>query len=360
MILLHYILFGEGYSVKIEIDQKYLLDCFDEIIKVPSPVGYYVKMNPVIEKMAGELGLSVTYDNKSTAYITLPGEDNSKTVLVGAHLDTLGAVVRTVDRDGLIRVRQLGGVNYNSFEGETVTVHTRSGKEYTGLMACQSHSVHVFDDARSLERSDDSMIVILDEDIKCEEDVRALGILNGDFISVDPRPQLTEKGYLKSRFIDDKGAVAACFAAVKFLTENSLKPKYRTIFAFPYSEEIGLGGTYVPAEVSEFVAVDIGLIGPGYAGSEKAVSICAKDAAAPYDYELTSRIIEQAKKLEIEHAVDIYYHYGTDANAAMRAGANLRAATFGMAVWCSHGMERTHIDGLVGTAKLIAGYVLDI
>lgn len=346
--------------MEIKADREYLINCFKRIINVPSPTGYYVKMNPVIEELANELGICVTFDNKSTAYITLEGEDNSKTVMVGAHLDTLGMVVRTVEKNGIIRVRQLGGVNYNSMEGESVTVHTRSGKEYSGLLAAQSHSVHVFDDARTLERSDDTMIVILDEDVKTDKDVRDLGILNGDFISVEPHFQITEKGYVKSRFIDDKGAVAACFTAIKFIKENNILPKYKTIFAFPYSEEIGMGGTYVPAGVSEFAAVDIGLIGPGYEGNEKAVSICSKDAAAPYDYELTNRIIEKAEKLKIAYAVDTYYHYGTDANASVRAGANLRAAIFGMAVWCSHGMERTHIDGLLGTASLVVGYILDI
>ena len=51
---------------------------------------------------------------------------------------------------------------------------------------------------------------------------------------------------------------------------------------------------------------------------------------------------------------------GTDGNAAMRAGNNLRAAAFGMAVYCSHGMERTHIDGINNTLKLLTAYVLDI
>ena len=171
---------------------------------------------------------------------------------------------------------------------------------------------------------------------------------------------MTENGYIKSRFIDDKGAVACVFAMLKYLTENNLKPKYRTILAFPYSEEIGMGGTYVPPEVSEYVAIDIGLIGPGYDGNEYAVSICGKDAAAPYDYELTNRLINYAEKAECDYEVDIYYHYGTDATAAVRAGNNLRAGTFGMAVWCSHGMERTHISGLLNTTNLLLAYVLDI
>ena len=340
-------------------DPQIILDYFKKIVAVPSPVSYYVRMNPVIERLAAELGCTVTFDHKQTAYIALDGLDNSKTVLVGAHLDTLGLVVRCIDGDGMIRVRQLGGVNYASLEGETVTVHTRNGRSYTGLMACQSHSVHVFDDARTVERNENTMMVILDQPVKSKADVNALGIRHGDIISVDPRCQVTENGYLKSRFIDDKAAVACCFAALKAMKERGLKPKYRTLFAFPYGEEIGLGGTYVPAEVSEYVAIDIGLIGPGYDGDERKVTICAKDASTPYDYQLTSRLIQLAEEKGIDHAVDIFYRYGTDANAALKAGNNLRAAAFGMAVYCSHGMERTHIDGLKATTDLLLAYLTE-
>ena len=346
--------------MKFEFDEKFFKSCFKEIIDVPSPVGYYVQLNPVIEKYAAMFGEKVTYDNKSTAYITLDGEDNTKTVLVGAHADTIGMVIRSIDSDGMIRTRPLGGVHYGSLEGETVKVHTRDGREYTGLMACQSHSVHVFDDARSLERNENTMMVILDEKVKSKDEVKALGIRNGDFISADPRCQFTDNGYIKSRYIDDKAAIACSFLTIKYLKENNLKPKYKTIFAFPYGEEIGFGGTYVPEGVSEYVAIDIGLIGPGYDGNEYSVSICAKDASAPYDYELTTKLVNLARKAECDYEVDVFYRYGTDGNAAVRAGNNLRAAAFGMAVYCSHGMERTHIDGINNTFNLLTAYVLDI
>lgn len=346
--------------MKYEIDEQYTLDCFKTLVNTPSPVSFYPLINPVVTELAKELGCEVTFDQKATAYITLEGEDNSKTVMVGAHLDTLGMIIRRIDKDGMIRIRQLGGLNFASLEGETVTVHTRDGRSYTGLFACQSHSVHVFDDAKTLERNEETMMVILDEPVKSREDVVNLGIMNGDLISVDPRCQITPNGYLKSRFIDDKAAVACCFNAIKYLKEHDLKPKYRTLFAFPHYEEIGLGGTYVPASVSEFVAVDIGLIGPDNTGDEFSVSICCKDAATPYDYELTNRLIAQAKKAECEYKVDVFYRYGTDANAALRAGNNLKAGAFGMAVYCSHGMERTHTKGLTNTVELILAYVLDI
>lgn len=346
--------------MRFEINEQYLLKCFERIVNTPSPVGYYAKLNPVLEQLADDLGFHVTYDRRGTPYITLEGHDNSKTVMIGAHADTVGMVVRKVDANGMLRVRQLGGVSFSSMEGETVTVHTRDGREYTGLFACQSHSVHVFEDAKTLERNENTMVVILDENVKSKEDVYALGIRNGDFISADPRCQVTANGYLKSRYIDDKGAIACCFEALRYLKEKGLKPRFRTLFAFPYTEEIGFGGTCVPAEVSEYVAVDIGLIGPELDGNEYAVSICAKDAAAPYDNDLTTRLVEYAKKADCDYAIDVFYRYGTDGNAAVRAGNDLRAAAFGMAVYCSHGVERTHISGLNNTVNLLLAYILGI
>lgn len=346
--------------MKYQIDESFFLECFREIVNTPSPTGYYVKLNPVLEQYAARFGYTLTYDNRSTAYLTIPGKDSTKTILVGAHADTVGMMVRTVDKDGKLLVRQLGGVDHATWEGETVIVHTRDGREYTGLCACQAHSPHVFDDSTTMVRTENTMMILLDHKIESKEDVYALGIRSGDFVSVEPRCQFTKEGYIKSRFIDDKGSIACVFAAIKYMYENHLQPQYNTIFAFPYSEEIGMGGSYVPNGVSEYVALDIGLIGPEHEGSEYKVSICAKDILAPYDYELTNRLLGYAEKADVDVALDVFYRYSTDANAAVRAGNNLRAAAFGMAVYCAHGMERTHITGITGTTNLLLAYVLDL
>jgi putative aminopeptidase FrvX len=346
--------------MEISVNREKLVQLCKDFIDVPSPVSYYDQIHPFLEEKAKEYGYEVTYDRKRTGYITLEGEDNSKTVCMGAHLDTIGLIVRHIRDDGQLEVRQLGGVNYSSMEGESVTVHTRDGRSYRGMVICKSHSVHVFDDAREIARDENSMRVILHEDVSSKEDVMNLGIDHGDIISVDPHFEYTPAGYVKSRYIDDKAAVAALFILLDYFKENNLKPKYRTLLAFPLYEEIGHGGAYVPEEVSEYVALDIGLIGPDYHGTEKTVSICAKDNYSPYDRGLTTRIIEQAKKCHLNYVVDVFYRYGTDANAAIRAGNNVYAAAFGMSCLNTHGMERCHIEAIEDTARLAIAYALDI
>jgi putative aminopeptidase FrvX len=255
-------------------------------------------------------------------------------------------------------VRALGGINYANVEGENITLHTRGGKHYTGMLVCSHHSSHAYDDAKTLERNENTEFALLDEKVKCADDVRALGIRNGDYISIDPRFTLTDSGYIKSRFIDNKAAMAMAFATLKALKEEGKKPACNTLFAFSFYEEIGLGGVVVPAGVSEYISVDIAILGPDSDGSEYAVTICAKDASMPYDYDLTNRLIATAERVGCDYAIDLFYRYGSDASQAIKAGNDVRTAAFGMGVYSSHGVERTHLSGIENTARLLAAYVL--
>ena len=341
------------------VDEQYLIDTFKTLVSVPSPVGYYEKLEPVLEEMAAPYG-TMTYDHKHTAYLTLDGEDNSKTVMIPLHCDTLGMMVRHIDSNGMIRVSCLGGVHLGNTESQTVTVHTRDGREYTGMLICQSHSTHVFPDARSLERSEKTMYVLLDENVKTADDVKALGIENGCYISIDPNCEYTKTGYLKSRYIDNKAAVACAFSALKYMKEQGLRPKCKNIFAFPYGEETGHGANYVPEGVSEVVALDITLMGPELAGTEHTVTIVTKDIYCIYSYDLVNKLIEKAKKAGCDYVTDVYSGCGYDAGNAMKSGNNIKAAGFGMTVMNSHSRERTHMDSLKNTVNLLLAYILDI
>ena len=228
-----------------------MLKNLEDLINTPSVVGFYPEIHKKLSEMVKSLGYELEFDNKRTAYVRIPGKDSSKTVCVGAHLDTIGLQVRHVMENGWIEVKNLGGVNFHNIEGENVYIHTRSGKTYEGMVICKSHSTHVFDDARSRERDMFNEAILLDEDVSCAKDVYDLGIEHGDLISVEPRFKRTESGFVKSRHIDDKAMVAAVIEVLRQLKEENLTPAYNTLFAFPIFEEIGHGGAYVPSKVSE-------------------------------------------------------------------------------------------------------------
>ena len=335
-----------------KINMERLLQRLQELVETPSVVGYYPQIHALLEEFGKEIGVNITYDHRHTAYITLEGQNSDKIICYGGHLDTIGYMVRSVDENGLLKVRNLGGLSYTSTEGENVIIHTRSGKDYAGMIIHESHSVHVFDDAREAPRDVDHMRILIDADVHSPEDVAALGILPGDPVSVEPRYMVTEGGYIKSRHIDDKAAVAVLLEAIQALVESGTRPACTSVFAFPIYEEIGLGGAYVPEGVDAYIALDIGLIGPDNHGDEKKVSICAADRHLPYDWELTSRLIQTAREMGLPFGVDTFYRYGSDASAAVVAGNNIIPALYGPAVWSSHGYERTHVEGIKACAEL--------
>lgn len=346
-------------DLKSMINMNRLLSFMEELINTPSVVGYYRQIHEKLEEFAGRYGYEVFYDHRHTAYIRVPGIYSDKTVCLGAHLDTIGLVVRSIEENGWLNVRNLGGVNFHSLEGENVYIHSRSGKTRSGMIINKSHSVHVFDDARSRERDFPEMAIVLDEDVSSKEEVAALGVQPGDLVSVEPRFIMTSSGYIKSRHIDDKACVAILLEILAVLAEREAAPFFDTVFSFPIYEEIGLGGRYVPKEIEEYLALDIGLVGGLQNGSEKKVTIAGADRISPYDWDLTGELLDLSHKYGADSVMDIYYRYSSDATAALVGGNNLAPASIGMGTMTSHGYERTHIDGVFNTCLLALAYVLD-
>jgi len=338
-----------------QLDQKYILDLAKEILLIPSPSGYSLKIVPRIIEEAKKYDLETEKTKKGNLIITFDGETNY-TVGLSVHVDTLGAMVRSVNGKGEIKFTTIGGPIWPTLDGEYCTIRTREGKDYTGTFLSTSPAAHVYKDASKKERSPENMYVRIDEVVKNKEDVDKLGIEVGNFIFIDPKTTITESGFVKSRFLDDKINVDSIFGLIKYLKDNNIKPKYTLKFIISTYEEVGHGASYIP-ELDEMIAVDMGCIGDDLTCTEYDVSICPKDSSGPYDYNLTNKLIEVAKKEKINHAIDIYPYYGSDVSAAIRGGNDIRGGLMGPGVHASHGMERTHIDGITSTIKLLFNYV---
>lgn len=337
------------------IDQNYILTLADEILQIPSPSGYPKEIIPRIEQEAALYGLQTTKTKKGNLLITYPGSSDY-TVGLSVHVDTLGAMVRSINSSGEIKFTTIGGPIWPTLDGEYCTIKTRDGKEYTGTFLSTSPAVHVYKDAKSKERNPENMYVRLDEMVSSKEDVTALGIEVGNFIFIDPKTTITKSKFIKSRFLDDKINVASVFGLIKHFKEEKITPKYTIQFIISTYEEVGHGASFVP-ELDEMIAVDMGCIGDDLTCTEFDVSICPKDSSGPYDYELTNQLIDVAKSNEISHAIDIYPYYGSDVSAAIRGGNDFKGALMGPGVHASHGMERTHVKAIEATISLLFHYL---
>jgi putative aminopeptidase FrvX len=347
----------KGWEIMI-VNRDYMLDMLIRLLETPSPSGFCGRIVSLVEEEAAKLGYVAESTPKGCVIITVPGK-RKEALGISAHVDTLGAMVRSIKPDGTIRFTPVGGYMMNSVENEYCHVHTRDGREYEGTVLTVKPSVHVYGDARELKREEANMEIRIDENVASKDEVSALGISVGDFVSWEPRTRLLANGYVKSRHLDDKAGVAAVFALLRGLRDSGVAPERTLKIVISVYEEVGHGAAYLPSDITELIAVDMGAMGDDLSCKETDVSICAKDSSGPYDYDMTTKLIRLAQRNNIPHAVDIYPNYGSDASAALRGGSNIRAALIGPGVHASHGMERTHADAIANTAALLAAYVLE-
>lgn len=330
----------------------------EKLTSIPSPTGFTKDIMNYIKDEAINMDHKVIMTNKGGVMVTVEGDDDTKQRMLTAHVDTLGAMVKEIKEDGRLKLSKIGGFNLHTIEGENCLIHTMDKKVYTGTILMHQTSSHVYADADTAKRNEDNIEIRIDEKTFSDEDTKKLGIEVGDFISFDPRTLLTETGFIKSRHLDDKVSAAILLDILQKLSDKKLSLKHTTHFYFSNNEEIGYGAnSSIPESVIDYLAVDMGALGDGQTSDEYTVSICAKDSSGPYNYDLKTQLIKLAKDKDIKYKLDIYPFYGSDASAAMSAGADVRHALLGAGIESSHSYERTHISSVENTQKLVEVFI---
>ena len=329
-----------------------------ELLAIDSPTGYTAEAEEFVLREFRALGFAAERTAKGGILIDLGGENADDALLLEAHADTLGGMVAEIKGDGRLRIVNVGGMNANNAEAENCRVVTKFSGSYEGTLQLINASVHVNGDYASTKRSWDTVEVVLDEAVESADDVKALGISVGDFVCLEPRTRVTKSGYIKSRFLDDKLSVGILLGFAKYLHDEGKTPTRRVYVHVTVYEEVGHGGSAsVPAGVTEAISVDMGCVGAGLQCTERQVSICAKDSGGPYSYDVVKKLIAAAQKEGADYAVDIYPYYGSDVEATLRAGYDIRHGLIGAGVYASHGYERSHRDGVLNTLRVLRGYL---
>ena len=336
---------------------KHYIDFIAEQLKtltaIPSPSGYTKNATDYLMKLLQDMGYEPKLSRKGNVFVTIGGE--GEPLVLAAHVDTLGAMVRSIKDNGRLRPTTLGGHVWSTADGENCTIHTRDGKVYTGVVLNTEPSAHVAD--KKVETLEENMEILLDEPVSTKAETLALGIQTGDIIAMDPRTDITESGYIKSRFLDDKLSASILLGIAKIVKDESLSFHRKVSLLFTVYEEVGHGGSFVPEDTTEMISVDMGCVGADLGCTERMVSICAKDSGGPYNYDLVTELSNIAKEEQLNYAIDVYPHYGSDVEATLHAGYDIRHGLIGPGVYASHNYERSHLDGVKNTFLLLTTYI---
>ena len=338
-------------------DEGYCLENFERLLGADSTTGQYEEVQAVLCDILDELGYGYELLRKGGVLVDLGGE--GEPLVVTAHLDDIGLMVRHINADGTLNVCPVGGLYPFYCMHENVRVHTRDAQVYTGTVCRTPNSIHVTEEELRDVAPDfrKNVCIVLDEDVKSADDVRALGIETGDMVALEPR-FTRAGGYLQSRFIDDKACCAVLLGAMRELASTGAALKRKVYAYFAVYEEIGHGTTWLPEGVADILAIDIAPTGPEQNSDERKVSIFAMDSRFPYHWGMACDLREAAIRTGVDYVMDVFTpHYGSDGDASVLAGYDIRHAAIGPGTSNSHGYERTHIDGLRATYELLMAYI---
>ena len=343
-----------------KIDNDHLVDFLVKLLNIPSPTGFTEDAIAFVEKELSQFEqLELSRTRKGALVAKWAGKNDDAPVALTAHVDTLGAMVKDIKPNGRLQLTRIGGLVLNGVETEGCWVHTSKGERIRGSYMLNMSAAHVYAAKVSeTKREEDAMEVRIDARVSNPKETRELGIEVGDFVSFDPRVELTN-GFIRSRHLDDKGCVANIVAAIKALTEAGRTPARTAYFHISNYEEVGHGAAAgIPSNVHELVTVDMAAIGAGQSSDEYHATICVKDSGGPYHHGLSNKLRQVADANSIPYKVDIYPFYGSDGEAFWRAGGDVAVALIGPGVDASHNYERTHMDALTATTNWIMAYLL--
>ncbi len=342
----------------LQIDTNYLTRTLFELLEIPSPSGYTDGIvHRVCEKLE-ELGLEFELTRRGAIRGNLDGEQRSPDRAVVAHLDTIGAMVSGLKPSGRLAISPIGTWSSRFAEGARVTICTDSARRRGTILPLLASGHEFGDKVDEQPVGWDHVEVRVDEPVGDAEDLRNLGFAVGDYVSVDPQPELTESGFIVSRHLDDKAGVATVLAAAKAVVEGGAQLPVDCHLLFTIFEEVGSGASAVlHQDVAEMVSIDNAALAPGKNSSEYDVHIAMLDASGPFDYHLSRKLLRLAERYGLPVCRDVFRHYRSDAATAVEAGNDIRTALMCYGVDGSHGYERTHIDGLRHLSQLIALYI---
>lgn len=334
---------------------NYFKTMFKKYLDIPSPSSFTKTAMLEAEKDFKELGLKTQMTKKGALIATIDGESDAA-VAITAHMDTLGAMIKTITPDGKLTFHKIGGGTWSAIEGENCQIFTRSGMVYRASVIPNEASTHIHGLKSYEKRTQENIHIRLDELVSSKEDVLNLGIRVGDIIAMDTRTEFTESDFLKTRYIDNKAAVAMTFVLAKMFLETP--PKQTVHFILSNFEECGHGLSWLPENTEEVIAVDIAPVGYQQTSTEFAVSIAAKDKKTPYDYDFITRLSNICDAHQIPYNIDVFNHYSSDASQMILRGADVRFACVGPGVEGTHHYERTHMKSIDATIQLLYRYCL--
>ena len=199
----------------------FIIEETKNLLAIDSPSGMTKKAAEHVAARFEALGYAPQTDPQRTACSSASAaRDRENGLLLEAHMDTLGGMVCQIKANGRLKITPIGGLRAENVETENCRVVTKFDGVIEGAAQLINASTHVNEKYADTQRTFDTVEIVLDEPVADAEDVKKLGVRTGDYVCFEPRTRVTQSGYIKSRFLDDKLSVGILLGYAKYLKDE--------------------------------------------------------------------------------------------------------------------------------------------
>jgi putative aminopeptidase FrvX len=227
-----------------------------ELMLIPGLSGYEGRVRRYVRNALGELGMSGRSDRLGNLIATLEGASAAPSVMLFAHMDQLGFVVRKIEANGLVRIERLGGIPERALPAQSVLFCVGEGRDLPGVVANKSHHATAPDEKyRALPISE----LFVDAGFSDAESVLAAEIEIGTPLVYAPRMVPLAGERIAGTAIDDRAGCAVMLEVAQALVEASARPTVHLVFSV--QEEFNLRGALTAAQaLAPDIAIQLDLI----------------------------------------------------------------------------------------------------
>lgn len=230
-------------------------DC-ETLMRIPGLCGHEGRVRRYLAHELKAFGLQTSTDRLGNLISTIAGEKNAPSVMLYAHMDQLGLMIRKIEPSGMIRVERVGGVPERALLAQEVLLCVGEGKDVPAIIASKSHHATTPDEKYKVIPYQDLSI---DAGFACAKDADAAGVKIGTPIVYRPHAERLSHDRLTGTSIDDRAGCAVVLDVARALSKEKRRPTVHVVFSV--QEEFNLRGAVTAAQaLKPDIAIQIDLI----------------------------------------------------------------------------------------------------
>lgn len=306
---------------------------------------------------------TVSVDVMGNVHASRKGRSGSPRVMIAAHMDEIGFMVRHIEEKGFLRLHPVGGWDARVMVAQRVLVHGRSGQILRGALMPAAKPIHLLsaEDANKPPRIEEFFVDLGLSEASVREHVEV-----GDMVTMDRTAERVGDTVV-SKTLDDRLSVFVLIEALRLLQSKSLTAGVTAVATT--QEEVGLRGATTAAYTVEpdiGIALDVTLANdfPGTATYEQVTrlgegaAIKISDSSLICHPKLVRHFRDVAEAQGIKYQLEILPRGGTDAGAIQRSRSGVPSFTLSVPTRYVHSVnEMAHVQDILGAIRLLAAYL---